>query len=73
MADEYWTFQVRKSTMKAVARMFGTFLRDGGILVLVFGILDKYNSLTREWVYGCTEIGLGAFVVGLILGLIGGE
>jgi hypothetical protein len=73
MAEEYWTFQVRKSTIKATAKMLGHFFRDGGILVLVFGILDKYEHLTTAWVYGCAKVGIGAFVVGLILGLLGGE
>jgi hypothetical protein len=77
---EYWTLRVRADKVKlgarSLARMFGSFLRDGGVLVIVFGILDKYerpNSLPNDWVANCWRIGLGCLFFGLIFGLIGGD
>jgi hypothetical protein len=77
---EYWTLRIPADKVKLgarlLSRMFGSFLRDGGVLVIVFGILDKYektNSLPVDWVADCWRIGLGCFFFGLIFGLIGGE
>jgi hypothetical protein len=77
---EYWTLRIPADKVKLGARLlsriFGSFLRDGGVLVIVFGILDKYekaNSLPVDWVADCWRIGLGCFFFGLIFGLIGGE
>jgi hypothetical protein len=77
---EYWTLRIRADKVKlgarSLARMFGSFLRDGGILVIVFGILDKYgrpNSFPVDWVIKCWWVGVGCFVVGAVFGLMGGD
>jgi hypothetical protein len=77
---EYWTLRVRADKVKlwarSLARMFGAFLRDGGVLVIVFGILDKYerpNSLHVDWITRCWWVGMGCFVMGAAFGLIAGD
>jgi hypothetical protein len=77
---EYWTIRVRadkvKEVARSIARMFGVFFRDGGILVIVFGILDAYekvSGLPPNWKTDCWWIGFGSFIVGVIFGLIGGD
>lgn len=77
MADHWeWTLRIRKRSAKAVADMFGCFLREGGILVIVFGILDRLNkggqdALSSRWVLGCFVVGFAALVVGIVFGLWG--
>jgi hypothetical protein len=56
--------------------MFGCFLREGGILVIVFGILDRLNragqdGLSQRWVLGCFAVGFGALFAGIVFGLWG--
>ena len=71
-----WTLRVRKRTAKAASDMFGCFLREGGILVIVFGILDRLDrggadALSKRWVAGCFIVGLGALFAGILFGLWG--
>jgi hypothetical protein len=75
---EHWELRLRvkKRSAKAVSDMFGCFLREGGILVIVFGILDRLNrggqdALSRPWVYGCFGVGVGALLTGMIFCLLG--
>ena len=73
---KYWTIQINLnvSWLRAISKMLGEFFRDGGILVIVFGLLDKLNkegNLPSNWLYGCISVGCISLVVGIILGLGG--
>lgn len=68
---EYWTLRIRADKVKlwarSLARMFGAFLRDGGVLVIVFGILDKYErpgTLPADWITKLLVGGNGLFCCG---------
>jgi hypothetical protein len=80
MADHWtlinWTVRIKIRTAKAVSCMVGEFLRDGGILVIVFGVMDRLegraeHGLSEHWVAGCFAVGLGALLVGILFGLWG--
>ena len=78
MAEHWtWTVRIKKKSAKAASDMFGCFLREGGILVIVFGILDRLNkgpdTLSKRWVLACFGVGLSALVLGILFGLWGQE
>ncbi len=55
---------------KRLDRVLGETLREGGILVLVFGLLDKYTRGERpsaDYLTAVFAIGLSCIVFGLIL------
>lgn len=58
------------------AEMFGEFLREGGVLILVFGFLDKLVErtekpdephLTWPWIVGVLAVGVGFLLGGMFV------
>ena len=76
---KYWIIRIRKietGDLRLVARMLGVFFRDLGVLVVVFGILDKLvkdDKVPPLWMYNCLGLGAGGLLLGILFGLWGDE